>query len=117
MRRLAILPVLGLAMLALSACEPEDAPTESDNAFATQDRFAAAEAACFADGGRWGRGGLAQQFVCYKPTRDANQFCSSGSDCETLCLSRSRTCAPEAPLFGCHEVLTDSGFPATVCID
>ncbi|MEL7343560.1 MAG: hypothetical protein AAFN59_01715 [Pseudomonadota bacterium] len=109
--------LLAVAIFSLAACEPEEEAASADNAFATVDRFAAAQASCREDGGRWGRGGAAQQFVCYQPTPDANASCAAQTDCATLCLARSRTCAPEAPLFGCHEVLTNRGFPATICID
>lgn len=104
------------ALVFLAACEEEDA-ADTDNAFAGAERFQAAEAACVADGGRWGQGGAAQQFVCYQDTRDANKSCSAQSDCSTFCLARSRTCAPVTPFFGCHEILTDRGLPATICID
>lgn len=112
-----LLIVAGLAVGLLAACFPEKDEITVDNALATTDRFASAKAACEADGGRWGQGGAAQQFVCYRNTPDANTSCTAESDCTTLCLARSRTCAPVQPFFGCHEVLTDSGYQATICID
>ena len=72
---------------------------------------------CLEKGGRFGRGGLASTFACYETTRDANQSCSAGSDCQGLCLARSRTCAPVTPLFGCQQVLTNAGVQATVCLE
>jgi hypothetical protein len=74
-------------------------------------------AACEKDGGRWGRVPDRETFVCYRITRDASETCSSKRDCEGLCLARSRTCAPQVPLFGCHEVLNASGLRQTLCIE
>ena len=72
---------------------------------------------CEKDGGRWGRGGKADFFVCYRTTHDGGQSCSAGTDCDGFCLARSRTCAPVTPLFGCQDILTDNGQPGTICID
>lgn len=73
--------------------------------------------ACEERGGRFGQGGLAGRFVCFEATRDAGKACRSEADCTTLCLARSRTCAPVTPIFGCQEVLTRSGARSTLCID
>lgn len=74
-------------------------------------------AACEKDGGRWGGVPNRDTFACYKQTRDANKPCSSKRDCEGLCLARSRTCAPQTPLFGCHDVLSASGIRQTLCTE
>ena len=74
-------------------------------------------AACEKDGGRWGKVPGRDAFVCYRITRDANQPCQSERDCEGLCLARSRTCAPQTPFFGCHEVLSSSGVRQTLCTE
>ncbi|MCR8723667.1 hypothetical protein [Frigidibacter sp. ROC022] len=110
-----ILPLL--LVLALNGCEtkaPEDdgllgGPVPAD--------AAAQKEACEKSGGRWGRGGLGDFNVCYRNTRDGGKSCSAGSDCEGLCLARSRTCAPVIPLFGCQDILGDNGQPGTICID
>jgi hypothetical protein len=73
--------------------------------------------ACEKAGGRWGRGGAAGFFVCYRTTRDGGKSCRAATDCEGLCLSRSRSCAPVTPLFGCQSILDDNGQPETICID
>ncbi len=84
----------------------------------TQDFFQQSKAYCEGQGGRFGtRPGGGEDRVCYRTPSDANTSCSVGTDCEGLCLARSRTCAPVVPLFGCNDVITDSGLPATVCID
>ena len=75
------------------------------------------EAACVADGGTWGEAGASGLMICYRPTRDGGEACTSGSDCQGFCLARSRTCAPVRPLFGCNEVLGSSGVASTVCVE
>lgn len=74
------------------------------------------EAACRKEGGSWskvGKGGRA----CLKATRDSGKSCSSGTQCEGLCLARSGTCAPLKPMFGCNEIFQDDGQRVTLCID
>jgi hypothetical protein len=74
-------------------------------------------AACTERGGRPVLFGGGPAIVCAMPARDAGQRCSTGRDCQGLCLARSRTCAPVVPLLGCHDVLTDNGTPARQCIE
>ena len=102
-----------LAMLALSACRQDGA---GEDAFGP-DFIDDLEQACIADGGRWGAGVREGTMVCYRNTRDGGRMCSASSDCEGLCLARSRTCAPVTPLLGCHEVLGSSGGRTTLCIE
>lgn len=100
--------------LVLVACAPtvaEDLPPVGEDLIASE------RAACEADGGRWGAGGLTGTMVCYRETKDAGQTCSQSSDCEGLCLARSRSCSPVTPLFGCYEVLGSGGLRSTLCID
>ncbi|MFN4100888.1 MAG: hypothetical protein ACK4GT_14020 [Pararhodobacter sp.] len=56
-------------------------------------------------------------YACVRQTRDAGRSCDEGSDCQGLCLARSATCAPLAPLFGCHEVFTTRNRRETLCTD
>lgn len=77
----------------------------------------AAQLACEAKGGKWGKAGATVAMTCFQPTRDAGESCRRESDCSTLCLARSRTCAPVTPLFGCHPVLQDDGREVTLCTD
>ncbi|KMW58048.1 hypothetical protein AIOL_003018 [Candidatus Rhodobacter oscarellae] len=56
-------------------------------------------------------------FVCVTRTRDANRRCVSAGECDGACLARSGTCAPVKPLVGCHEILTNRGARATVCVE
>lgn len=102
--------------LLLVACQ-EDGPEIMTGGDFGESLMAERKAACEADGGRWGAGAAGGAFVCYTPMRDAGKPCSRGTDCDGLCLARSRTCAPVDPFIGCHETLTNSGLPATVCLE
>lgn len=73
--------------------------------------------ACENRGGAWSRAGSSIMRTCVFPTRDAGQSCKRQSDCEGLCLARSRSCAPLRPLFGCNDILQDDGRQVTLCID
>lgn len=105
----------GLSLFLLAACQEEEKQVYDIGAFGP-DLMVSERLACEEDGGRWGVGANTGSSVCYFPTRDANKQCRAESDCQTMCLARSRTCAPFDPFFGCHEVLQDNGLPATVCI-
>jgi hypothetical protein len=105
--------VAALALIAaLHACDrppPAEGPVPQD--YTEQQRR------CEAQGGRWGQGGKDGFYVCYRRTRDGGQSCSRGTDCQGLCLSRSRTCAPVTPLFGCQDILQDNGDRGRICVD
>ena len=103
-------------VLVLSGCQ-EDGPRASQTLSTVPDLVAAERALCERTGGRWGARAGGNVFTCYRETRDANQLCSSASDCESVCLARSRTCAPITPFLGCHEILTIGGQPATECLN
>ncbi|MEO1154584.1 MAG: hypothetical protein AAFR34_00740 [Pseudomonadota bacterium] len=102
-----------LLALVLAACQPagSDLPPVGAALVTSQ------KEACEADGGRWGTGLSEETFVCYRTPADAGQSCAVASDCEGLCLARSRTCAPVVPLFGCNEVLGRLGARTTLCIE
>jgi hypothetical protein len=72
---------------------------------------------CEKRGGTWGAAGKSGGKTCIKQTRDGGKECSKQSNCESVCLARSRTCAPVKPLFGCNEILQDDGRRVTLCID
>lgn len=105
--------IFAFLALALAACQPADSdlPLVGDALVSSQ------QATCEADGGRWGTGTNDSTFVCYRTPADAGDICSVASDCEGLCLARSRTCAPVVPLFGCNEVLGRLGARTTLCIE
>ncbi|MDT8854105.1 hypothetical protein RNZ50_03460 [Paracoccaceae bacterium Fryx2] len=73
--------------------------------------------ACERTGGRFAVSGGGGAKTCIRPTRDGGKSCSRQGDCEGVCLARSRTCAPIAPLFGCNEILQADGQRVTLCID
>lgn len=72
---------------------------------------------CERTGGQWVIAGDTGAFICIKPTRDGGKTCRKKGDCEELCLARSGTCAPFAPLFGCNDVFEKDGRRVTLCID
>ena len=72
---------------------------------------------CERKDGTWARAGKSEARTCVKQTRDGGKQCSKGTQCEGLCLARSGTCAPFAPLFGCNEIFEDDGRRVTLCID
>ncbi|MEL6645505.1 MAG: hypothetical protein AAFQ79_16360 [Pseudomonadota bacterium] len=106
-------PRLIALSLLLAACQPADPdlPPVGEALVTNQ------QAACEADGGRWGVGAQEGTFVCYRTPADAGKTCEMDGDCEGLCLARSRTCAPVTPLFGCNEVLGRFGTQTTLCIE
>ena len=77
----------------------------------------AAQIACEKHGSVWGVAGKSGGKTCITRTRDSGKECRRESDCEGLCLARSRTCAPVKPLFGCNDILQDDGREVTLCID
>lgn len=99
-----------------AAAEAGEAATE-DPAAAPAPR-SRAEIACERRGGLWSRvipGSDAR--ACVFRTRDSGRRCDAGTDCQGDCLARSGTCSPVAPLFGCHEILDDTGRRMTQCIE
>ena len=104
------------AAIFLSSCQ-EDGPLGSSSVEPTPDLFALQRMACQDDGGNWGPAAGTATYVCYRATRDANHQCRVASDCQSLCLARSRTCAPIQPFLGCHEILTEGGTRATQCVN
>jgi len=102
--------------LTLAACQ-EDGPRASGETGGVPDPLADQRAACERSGGTFGARSGGILFTCYRPTSDANRSCSAASDCQSLCLARSRTCAPTTPFLGCHEILTENGGRATQCVN
>ncbi len=114
---LSMIRALTVAVLVLlTGCEVDETETLAPGAFGP-DLAARAEAACLADGGRWGTGGISGAFVCYRDMSDANKPCANAGDCDGHCLARSRSCSPVQPLFGCHDVLNRLGVETTLCLE
>lgn len=75
------------------------------------------EIACARKGGTYSSAGSSGGKACVKPTRDGGKRCRKESDCEGVCLARSNTCSPIAPMFGCNDILQNDGRQVTLCID
>ena len=103
-------------LVMLSACQ-EDGPAISTDGTPVPDLLQAARQQCDRDGGRWALAPGKVTYVCYKELRDAGKLCRASSDCEGICLARSRTCSPIEPFYGCHEVLTNGGGQQTLCVE
>ena len=109
-RRLA---VLSIALTLVAGCQTDADPTKGPHT----GYDAKAEAACIAEGGAYRLAGAFVQYLCIKPTADAGQSCQKESDCNSLCLAETKTCAPVTPMFGCHSILMEDGEEAEICID
>ncbi|MBT8416499.1 MAG: hypothetical protein KJO42_03590 [Silicimonas sp.] len=107
--------VLGCIVL-LAGCQ-EDGPAASSDTSAGPDLLQIASQQCERKGGRWGLTPGKATYACFRELSDAGDTCRAESDCQGLCLARSRTCSPIEPFFGCHEVLSDTGFRQTLCIE
>ncbi|MEM6635347.1 MAG: hypothetical protein AAF667_05585 [Pseudomonadota bacterium] len=82
-----------------------------------QSLVAQQQEACEDQGGRFAGGPREGTQVCYLPNADANEPCSNATDCDGLCLARSRSCSPVTPIFGCVEILLAGGLPVTQCFE
>ncbi len=76
-----------------------------------------ARLACEKRRGQWVETGKTGIFGCITYTKDALKECRNSRQCEGQCLARSGTCAPYQPLFGCYEILDDTGRRMTQCLD
>lgn len=99
------------------AAAPAPQPAPETTAAEIAPPKSAAELACQDQGGTWAHAGKSPGFTCIRPTRDAGKACHRQSECEGLCLARSGSCSPVAPLFGCNDILQDDGRRVTLCID
>jgi hypothetical protein len=105
-----------LAVLVLGSCQPV-APPVGDIGLTGPERMAVELQACEERGGSFQRAGKGGVFTCVTRTRDAGKSCTAATQCESLCLARSRTCAPVKPIFGCNDILNSAGVRLTQCID
>ena len=72
--------------------------------------------ACEKTGGRFAKAGNSTPVVSVPETRDGGKSCRRETDCEGLCLARSRSCSPITPVLGCQESLTQDGLRVTECV-
>lgn len=73
--------------------------------------------ACEKRKGRWAKVGRGDKRACVFQTRDSGKRCEKESQCDSVCLARSGTCAPFKPMYGCNEILQDNGMRVTLCLD
>ena len=73
--------------------------------------------ACEKKKGHWSRVGKGEGRACVYQTRDSGKRCERESQCDSVCLARSGTCAPFKPMYGCNEILQDNGVRVTLCLD
>lgn len=73
--------------------------------------------ACEKKKGRWAKIGKGDARACVYQTKDAGKRCERESQCDSVCLARSGTCAPYKPMYGCNEILQDNGARVTLCLD
>ena len=106
-----------VALLVLTACQQEAVLPDTGLAGYDPHAVETRRADCEKRGGRFGTGGLSGGLVCFETPRDANKSCSKSTDCEGECLSRSRTCSPIKPLYGCQDVLTSTGKTTKLCLE
>lgn len=109
-----------VAVVALASCVPQsDTAQTQDYGLAGYNPAAAAQAEqnCLARGGQYTVGGKAGLKVCFERPKDAGKSCRKSTDCDSQCLSRSKSCAPVTPLFGCNSILDSSGREVTLCVD
>ncbi len=109
----AIYLIIGLFLL--TACL-EDGQAAREPEFIFPDLLSEQRMACERDGGRWGAS-PAGGSTCYRNLSDAGKQCTGEKDCQGVCLARSGTCSPVSPLFGCHEVLSNTGMVQTLCLE
>ena len=109
------LTVIGCVFL-LVACQ-EDGPSPSVSGEPVPNLLSVAQQDCERSGGRWALAPSKSGYACFRNLSDAGKLCSAESDCQGLCLARSRTCSPIEPFFGCHEVLSNSGVRQTLCVE
>lgn len=103
-------------LVLLAACRDEPAP---DYGIPNYDpnMLDRQHAACAERGGSFRKSGISGGWVCFQPMPDANEPCATSSDCDGLCLARSKTCTPIMPLIGCHEVVLASGAVVKQCVE
>jgi hypothetical protein len=73
--------------------------------------------ACEKKKGRWAKVGKGDARACVFQTKDSGKRCERESQCDSVCLARSGTCAPFKPMYGCNEILQDNGARVTLCLD
>lgn len=100
-------------ILALAACVDK----AQDGGLEGKTLGKAERAACLAQGGTVGRGGLLPDELCFRPTPDAGKACTKASDCAGSCMADTLTCSEVTPVFGCYDYMDEQGRKAGICAD
>ncbi len=100
-----------VSLATLSACQQDRMPDDPPAAQMRQEK-----AECEAKGGSYERAGMFGH-ACILQTKDAGKSCNRESDCEGICLAKTRTCSAITPMFGCFSMLDDAGKTVELCID
>lgn len=101
---------------AAAVASPEPAPTPDLTETPVTPK-SEAQLACEKKGNKWFKIGDGNKFGCVKQTKDAGKRCERESQCDGVCLARSKTCSPFKPLYGCNEILQDNGARVTLCLE
>ena len=118
------------AAVVVASCAPTatpPGPTEDLSVPHGQTPTAAQTAACAAQGGTYGRGGLGGFWTCVIPYADANKPCSDASDCQGECRAPPNAtpvrgqapgrCAPSNSHFGCYSRVEKGVVGPGLCVD
>lgn len=96
------------------AAEPAPKPDMAETPVTPKSEM---QLACEKRGGRWFKIGEGEKRACVRETRDSGKRCERESQCDSVCLARSGTCAPFKPMYGCNEILQDNGARVTLCLE
>lgn len=97
-----------------AAAEPAPKPDLAETPVTPKSEM---QLACEKKGGKWFKIGKGDKRACVRQTKDAGKRCERESQCDSVCLARSGTCAPFKPMYGCNEILQDNGARVTLCLD
>jgi hypothetical protein len=97
-----------------TAAEPAPKPDLAETPVTPKSEM---QLACEKKGGTWFKIGKGDKRACVRRTKDSGKRCERESQCDSVCLARSGTCAPFKPMYGCHDILQDNGARVTLCLD
>jgi hypothetical protein len=97
-----------------AAAEPAPKPDLAETPVTPKSEM---QIACEKKGGKWAKIGKGDKRACVRMTKDSGKRCERESQCDSVCLARSGTCAPFKPMYGCNEILQDNGARVTLCLD
>ena len=143
MRSLTLLTVPALFLAACAAPKtslaetpaPQRGVAEAPRDLARLARSLNTEASCVAEGGVWGRGGLAPRAFCNMRYPDAGAACTDADECGGRCIARREgrgadtdddtdigtpatgQCQAYTSQFGCYGLVEDGMIGPTLCVD